>query len=66
MSQGDINDLLNLWSLDMHWHGDNAPFDNHQVLYKAIDEIHVGSAPWKCFETVVPDDLSQEAPEWQK
>ncbi|KAK0433929.1 uncharacterized protein EV420DRAFT_1282903 [Desarmillaria tabescens] len=66
MSQSDINELLDLWSLDMHRHGDDAPFDNHQALYKAIDEIRVGSAPWKCFETVVPDTLGRDAPEWQR
>lgn len=66
MSQGDINALLDLWSLDMHHHGDDAPFSNHQALYQAIDEIHVESAPWKCFETVVPENLGQDAPEWQR
>ncbi len=66
MSQGDINALLDLWSLDMHRHGDDAPFSNHQALYQAIDEIRMGSAPWKCFETVVPEDLGRDAPEWQR
>ncbi|KAK0460266.1 uncharacterized protein EV420DRAFT_1620047 [Desarmillaria tabescens] len=66
MSQSDINELLDLWSLDMHRHGDDAPFDSHQALYQAIDEIRVGSAPWKCFEMVVPENLGRDAPEWQK
>lgn len=25
-----------------------------------------GGAPWKCFQTVVDDDLPIDAPEWQK
>ncbi|KAK0432102.1 uncharacterized protein EV420DRAFT_1655982 [Desarmillaria tabescens] len=66
MSQRDIDELMDLWALDLHKHEDDAPFDNHQALYKAIDEIHVGSAPWKCFQTVVPPNLGADAPDWQK
>ncbi|KAK0445666.1 uncharacterized protein EV420DRAFT_1622636 [Desarmillaria tabescens] len=66
MSQRDIDELMDLWALDLHKHEDDAPFDNHQALYKAIDEICVGSAPWKCFQTVVPPNLGADAPDWQK
>ncbi len=70
MSQGDVNDLMDLWALDLRKYEDEgqAPFSNHQALHKVIDEIQVGSAPWKCFETVVPEDLASDchAPEWQK
>ncbi|KAK0439300.1 uncharacterized protein EV420DRAFT_1623207 [Desarmillaria tabescens] len=53
MSQGDINNLMDLWALDIAQKcGGNAPFDNYETLYKAIDEIRVSSAPWKCFEMV--------------
>ncbi|SJL10863.1 uncharacterized protein ARMOST_14258 [Armillaria ostoyae] len=68
MSQGDVNDLMDLWALDLHKYKDEgqAPFSNHQALHKAIDEIWIGSVPWKCFKTVVPENLDQHAPEWQK
>ncbi|KAK0499094.1 hypothetical protein EDD18DRAFT_1350527 [Armillaria luteobubalina] len=67
MSQGDINDLMDLWALNLEKKcGSDALFDNYEALYKAIDEIRVGSAPWKCFRTIVPEDLSRDAPDWQK
>ncbi|PBK73224.1 hypothetical protein ARMSODRAFT_987174 [Armillaria solidipes] len=67
MSQDDINDLMDLWALDLEKKcGSDAPFDNHEALYKAINEIRVSSAPWKCFQTIVPEDLSRDAPDWQK
>ncbi|PBK70781.1 hypothetical protein ARMSODRAFT_987857 [Armillaria solidipes] len=66
MSQRDIDELMDLWALDLQKHNDDAPFDNHQALYNAIDEICVGSAPWKCFQTIIPLDLGADALDWQK
>ncbi len=66
MSQRDIDELMDLWALDLQKHEGEAPFDNHQALYQAINEIRVGSAPWKCFQTVVPPNLRADAPDWQK
>ncbi|KAK0196374.1 hypothetical protein F5146DRAFT_1099011 [Armillaria mellea] len=59
MSQRDIDDLLDLWALDLHKHEGEALFDNHQALYQAINEIHVGSTPWKCFQMVISPNLME-------
>ncbi|KAJ3858507.1 hypothetical protein EV359DRAFT_75846 [Lentinula novae-zelandiae] len=54
MSQGNINELLDIWTLT------GAPFDTHDDMYNIIDSIIDGGASWRCFQTVVT------APEWQK
>ncbi|KAF8915774.1 hypothetical protein CPB85DRAFT_1374970 [Mucidula mucida] len=49
MSQGDIDHLMELWDLSMQQHGGCAPFGDHDKMYAGIDDIPLGSAPWKCF-----------------
>lgn len=68
MSQPNIDELMDIWNLDVRrrFEGDSAPFENHQDLLRTIDEIKDGSAPWKCFETEVKENLPSNAPEWQK
>ncbi|KAE9400903.1 hypothetical protein BT96DRAFT_1095902 [Gymnopus androsaceus JB14] len=69
MSQGDIDELMDLWSLDIKQRFDSdsgGPFRNHEDLLSTIDSIRSGSAPWQCLQTVVQDDLPESAPEWQK
>ncbi|KAF5373561.1 hypothetical protein D9758_000926 [Tetrapyrgos nigripes] len=66
MSQSDIDELLDIWSLSLSQHGaESGPFLNHEDLLEAIDNIRVGSAPWKCFETQPQAGTMQDAPEWQ-
>ncbi|KAK0460894.1 uncharacterized protein EV420DRAFT_1619442 [Desarmillaria tabescens] len=65
MSQGNINELMELWTLTMLKHGDFGPFENHDEMYKLIDAIQQGSAPWKCFVTQVDANLPPTAPSWQ-
>ncbi|KAK0439960.1 uncharacterized protein EV420DRAFT_1623156 [Desarmillaria tabescens] len=65
MSQGDINHLMELWNLSMLDHDAFGPFQNHDDMYKAIDEIQLGSAPWKCFICPPDPDLPPSAPDWQ-
>ncbi|KAJ4497758.1 hypothetical protein C8R41DRAFT_894448 [Lentinula lateritia] len=60
MSQGNINELLDIWTLT------GAPFDTHDDMYNIIDSIVDGGASWRCFQTVVDDQLRPDAPEWQK
>ncbi|KAF5346583.1 hypothetical protein D9758_013464 [Tetrapyrgos nigripes] len=67
MSQSDIDELLDIWFLSLSKYGaESGPFDNHNDLLEAIDNIRVGGAPWKCFETAVDSNLPSDAPEWQK
>lgn len=69
MSQPYIDDLLDIWCLDIRQRFDPAgsgPYDRHQELLNTIDSIRHGSAPWHCFETVVDEDLPPDVPEWQK
>lgn len=69
MSRGDIDELINLWCLDIQQRFDlqsSGPFKNHEELLKTIDNIPSGSAPWQCLNTVVEENLSANAPEWQK
>ncbi|KAF5328289.1 hypothetical protein D9758_018165 [Tetrapyrgos nigripes] len=69
MSQGDIDYLMELWAMSMAERG--APFVNHQDMYRAIDNIQLGSAPWRCFK-VPPSWYSTNGvddstvPEWKK
>lgn len=66
MSQGDIDHLMELWDLSMQQHGGCAPFGDHDKMYAGIDDIPLGSAPWKCFVAPPPPDLPTNAPEWKK
>ncbi|KAJ3793208.1 hypothetical protein GGU11DRAFT_749127 [Lentinula aff. detonsa] len=70
MSQGNIDKLLDIWSLYQHQISpdctNDGPFSTHQDLYSQIDSISDGSAPWKCLQTVVDDTLPLSAPEWKK
>ncbi|KAK0435379.1 hypothetical protein EV421DRAFT_2011156 [Armillaria borealis] len=66
MSQGHIDELMELWTLTMLKHNDFGPFENHTAMNKLIDEIKQGSAPWKCFVTQVEPNLPPHAPSWQR
>jgi hypothetical protein len=74
MSQKDVNELLNIWSVYQCqlsdrtgvYNDEDSPFSEYQQMYSAIDNIHEGGAPWKCFQTIVDDTLPIDAPEWQK
>ncbi|KAJ3912091.1 hypothetical protein F5877DRAFT_54541 [Lentinula edodes] len=64
MSQGNINELLNIWTLYQRQttsgddsHSTGAPFDTHDDMYNIIDSIVDGGASWRCFQTVVDDQL---------
>lgn len=35
-------------------------------MYNVIDSIVDGGAAWNCFQTVVNEHLSPDAPEWQR
>lgn len=68
MSQPNIDELLDLWCLDVQrrFDGDLGPFGTHSDLLQTIDSIRDGSAPWQCFQTEIEENLPATAPEWQK
>ncbi|PBK81654.1 hypothetical protein ARMGADRAFT_1048787 [Armillaria gallica] len=66
MSQGNVDKLMELWTLTMLKHDDFSPFENHATMHKIIDQIEQGDAPWKCFITQVDSDLPANAPSWQR
>lgn len=61
MSQGDVDHLMELWDLS-----GSAPFPNHDDMQSKIDDIPLGSAPWKCFIAPPAPDLPANAPDWKK
>ncbi len=66
MSQGNIDELMELWTLTMLKHNDFGPFKNYSEMYKMIDGIKQGSAPWKCLVTQAVPNLPPDAPSWQQ
>lgn len=50
MSQGNINYLLELWSLSLKKHGSLGPFDSYKEIYDKIDAIEEGKT---CFDKAV-------------
>lgn len=66
MSQGNTDELMELWSLTMQEHNTFGPFENHKDMNKLIDSIQQGDAPWKCFITQVDSNLPADAPNWQR
>ncbi|KAE9385578.1 hypothetical protein BT96DRAFT_1006910 [Gymnopus androsaceus JB14] len=59
MSQSHTDELLDIWLLYQRQLAQQAQADSETPE-------SWGSAPWKCFQTVVDDDLPLNAPEWQK
>ncbi|KAI0316533.1 hypothetical protein OF83DRAFT_1172820 [Amylostereum chailletii] len=66
MSAGDIDYLLELWAMDMDRYGDTGPYASFRHLYKTIDAIKHGDAPWQCFTTSFIGDVPDDAPKWKK
>ncbi|KAJ3760778.1 hypothetical protein EV360DRAFT_93378 [Lentinula raphanica] len=75
MSQGNVDELLDIWSCFQHQEIEESgcdncvpgrPFTNHDDMYNIIDSIVDGGAAWQCFQTAVEDGLPQDAPEWRK
>ncbi|KAJ3927298.1 MAG: hypothetical protein NXY57DRAFT_965615 [Lentinula lateritia] len=67
MSQTNIDELFNIWNLhQQELTKTDSPFENHKDMYNVIDSIVDGGAAWNCFQTVVNEHLSPDAPEWQR
>ncbi|PIL30262.1 hypothetical protein GSI_07440 [Ganoderma sinense ZZ0214-1] len=48
MPQSNISFLMDLWAADVMQHGGRPPFADHADMYRTIDEIALGDAPWLC------------------
>ena len=65
-SAGDIDHLLNLWAThNVNNGGGNAIFENAEMMYKAIDSITHGNAPWDSFSVWYPGPTTADSPSWQ-
>ncbi|KAF8806288.1 hypothetical protein BYT27DRAFT_7191619 [Phlegmacium glaucopus] len=65
MSAGNINELMDIWSLSKSKEGDISPFSSHEHLYATIDAIKHGDAPWKSFTISYVGDIGLNVPSWQ-
>ncbi|KAM5535294.1 hypothetical protein V8D89_010979 [Ganoderma adspersum] len=50
MSQPNISFLLELWAADVVHYGGRPPFEDHKEMFKVIDSIAHGDAPWQCLK----------------
>ncbi|KAI1782777.1 hypothetical protein LXA43DRAFT_1137866, partial [Ganoderma leucocontextum] len=50
MSQTNITFLLELWAADVVRYGGRPPFENHSEMFRVIDSIAHGDAPWQCLK----------------
>ena len=49
LSQGIVDQLLNLWSATLVPHEDLPPIVDHQDLHAQIDAIKLGNIPWNSY-----------------
>ena len=45
-----INTALDMWQASILKHGEDVPWSSAQDLYKTIDSIQLGDAPWKVYK----------------
>ena len=64
MSNSKIDELMWLWA-ERHQEGRGAPFRSHKEMHTYSEAIQKGEAPWRCFKTVPPENLPDDAPSWK-
>ncbi|PSR92305.1 hypothetical protein PHLCEN_2v4726 [Hermanssonia centrifuga] len=64
MSQGSINQLLELWAASLIPFGASPPFASVQHMLETIDSIPFGDAPWSSFKVRYTGDLPPNPPPW--
>jgi hypothetical protein len=64
MSEGDINEILQLWSGSILEANANArgPFTTHCDLYKTIDRSSLGEVPWQSFSLLYKGTCPDSGP----
>ncbi|KAI0071438.1 hypothetical protein K474DRAFT_1687078 [Panus rudis PR-1116 ss-1] len=66
MSQGNIDELLDMWAETLLPYDAHPPFADHQELLSLIDEIEHGDAPWQSFSVRYTGDIPEgpNPPSW--
>lgn len=66
MSEGHVNELMEILSVYFEAHNDSPPFDGHRDLLATIDGIKLGGVEWESFTGRYTGTLpaSGPIPEW--
>ena len=63
----ELNDLLSIWAeYNSIYDGPEPPFHNVDDLYKTIDSIQHGDAPWESFTVRYDGPLDANSPAWKR
>ncbi|PPQ95887.1 hypothetical protein CVT25_000389 [Psilocybe cyanescens] len=65
MSTGNINELMDIWSLSKDDKEAYYPFDSHMHMYETINSITNGDAPWRSFTASYSGEIGPNPPSWQ-
>jgi len=66
-SASSIDKILKLWNESLKVYSGNAPFKNHQELYRTIDSTPLGNVRWANFKLFYQGTKpSEAAPAWMK
>ncbi|OSX57853.1 hypothetical protein POSPLADRAFT_1121276, partial [Postia placenta MAD-698-R-SB12] len=67
MSQGNINDLMDIWAASLLPYGGNPPFASASDMHSVIDTIQHGNAPWQSFSAKYMGELPHDTqpPSWK-
>jgi hypothetical protein len=63
-SAGKLNKVLGHWAASLLKHNEYAPWANAEDLYKTIDEIQCGDAPWKSYKIQYQGPRPPTPPKW--
>jgi hypothetical protein len=66
LSNGKIDDLFRIWANHARRKGGGVPYRNAKDVYKLIDAIDEGVAPWKVQDLCYTGVRGQKCPKWQK
>ena len=61
-SANAINTALDMWQASILKHGEDVPWSSAQDLYKTIDSIQLGDAPWKVYRISYQGPLPPSTP----
>ena len=70
-SKSEILEGLDIWRVTVVKHsctdlaGDEVPWRNADDLYKTIDAIQAGDAPWKCYQFSYTGPKPPTSPRWE-
>lgn len=64
MSAPNVNQLMEIFSVYLHKHGDQPPFGSCADLYDTIDSTQVGDIAWECFGVKYSGDRTENPAPW--